>query len=107
MENNYDGSPEELRGLFDLAGSRIFSVTFMKANGDLRTMSARLGVYQPKNAKAPQGIGDRQAEDRYHGTMTVYDMNADARSNSQKGGYRRFKLSSLKSVKINGTTYKV
>lgn len=84
------------------AGSRIFSATFVKKDGSVRTGAFKLGVFAPKNAQAPQGIVDRQAEDERNGTMTVYDFNADRKSNALKGGYRRINLNTLLSVQIDG-----
>ena len=86
---------------------RIVGLTFQKADGTVRTMSARLGVYHPKNSPAPQGLEDRAEADLQAGTLTVYDMNADKRDNVNKGGYRRFRFDRLMSVRFQGRTYKI
>jgi len=50
-------------------GGRIFSVTFIKKDGTIRRMAARLGV-----RKGVKGVGLRfKPEDK--GLMVVFDMN--------------------------------
>jgi len=98
---------EEWRKFFFSTKGKIVGVTFQKADGSIRTMSARMGVYNPKNAPAPQGIVDRVEQDSIANTLTVYDMNADKKDNVHKGGYRRFRFDRLLSVRYQGKTYKV
>lgn len=97
----------EWREFFRNTHGKIVGLTFVKANGDVRTMSARVGVVNPKNATPPQGLVDRFHEDLAVGTLTVYDMNADKKDNVQKGGYRRFRFDRLLAVRFQGREYKV
>lgn len=95
---------EEIRRTIEKAGHNIFGVTFVKADGSIRRMTARLHVANPKNQPAPQGIVDRAAQDAESGTMTVYDMNK--RINGKQGAYRRFRLESVKEVQISGEKFR-
>lgn len=90
------------KALIAMAGSRIFSACFTKKDGSERIGAFRLHVSRPKNAQAPQGLTDRVSEDERHNVLTVYDFNADRRSNALKGGYRRINLDTLKWVQIDG-----
>ena len=79
---------------------KIFGITFIKKDGTLRTMSARLGVN-----KGIKGKAQRKEEDERFNLLTVFDLNADRKSNSEKGGYRRINLRTVKILTINGTKY--
>lgn len=95
---------EEVRKTIEKAGHNIFGVTFIKADGSVRRMTARLHVAKPKNQPHPQGIVDRAAQDAESGTMTVYDMNC--RENGKQGAYRRFRLDMVKEVQISGEKFR-
>lgn len=97
----------EWRKFFSRTQGKIVGITFQKADGSIRTMSARMGVFHPKNTTAPQGIQDRTTQDEIAGTLTVYDMNADKKDNVRKGGYRRFRFDRLLSVRYQGKKYTV
>ena len=71
---------------------KIFSCEFIKKDGTLRRMVARLGV--AKNLK-----GGRNGASSKNSLITVYDM--------AKQAYRMVNLETLKTVKVNGVTYKV
>jgi hypothetical protein len=71
---------------------KIFSCEFVKKDGSLRKMVARLGV--AKNLK-----GGRNGASAKNALITVYDMVA--------GGYRMINLSTLTALKVAGVTYKV
>jgi len=71
---------------------KIFSCEFVKKDGSLRKMVARLGV--AKNLKGGKnGASDNNA------LVTVYDMAAK--------GYRMINLSTLRTIKVAGVTYEV
>ena len=74
-----------------LQNGRIFNVTFVKANGSVRRMNARLGV--KKNLK---GTGLKY-DAIQRGNLIVYSM-------SDKG-YRTVKLGSVLRIKCNGNVY--
>lgn len=95
------------REFFRQTKGKIFGVEFIKADGTVRRMSARCGVYTPKNAAQPQGVQDRDSQDLAAGTLTVYDMNADKKTNSLKGGYRRFRFDRLQAVTFKGKRFPV
>ncbi len=71
---------------------KIFSCEFIKKDGSLRKMVARLGVQ--KNLK-----GGKNGVSEKNSLITVYDMIA--------GGYRMINLATLQALKISGTQYEV
>lgn len=98
---------QDWREFFRQTKGRIVGIEFQKADGTVRTMSARMGVYHPKNSPPVQGIHDRESQDLSAGTLTVYDMNADKKDNIQKGGYRRFRFDRLRAVTFQGKRFPV
>lgn len=89
--------------------STTFGVTFIKkGNGEVRTMSARMGV--KKGVKGVLPKGQRKAEDAANSVLTVFDMNADKGAlhtfdDGKKGAFRRINLDGLQSVNLSGTHY--
>ncbi|QOP42489.1 hypothetical protein FJR45_00365 [Sulfurimonas sediminis] len=71
---------------------KIFSCEFIKKDGSIRKMVARLGV--AKNLK-----GGKNGASVKNSLITVWDMVA--------GGYRMINLSTLTALKVAGVTYKV
>jgi len=71
---------------------KIFSCVFVKKDGSLRKMVARLGV--AKNLK-----GGKNGAGANNTLVTVYDMAAN--------GYRMINLATLKTIKVAGVTYEV
>ncbi|SFV90183.1 hypothetical protein MNB_SV-4-1299 [hydrothermal vent metagenome] len=80
-----------LKVIHDTQG-RIFSATFIKKDGSIRQMIARIGV--SKNQK-----GGTNGASAKNNLVTVYDM--------AKGGYRMINLKTLLTLKACGETYKV
>lgn len=74
-------------------GGEIFSVKFLKKDGTLREMVARLGV-----TKHLTGQGAKYNASDY-GLITVFDM--------QKKEYRNININTIKSVKINKKEYTI
>ena len=74
----------------NFVGGRFFHVTFLKANGDIREMNARLGV--KKYLKESTTINRPENPD----VVTVYDMKAK--------GYRALRLDRLYCVRQGGVT---
>ena len=70
--------------LADFVGNKIFNVEFIKADGAIRTMNARLNV-----SKYVKGNGPAKPPH----LITVYDMNAKA--------YRSFHCERVLSIKCN------
>lgn len=72
-----------------LVGNKFFTATFVKANGETRRMTARLGV-----RKYLRGTG---ASKQTRGLVTVWDCG--------KQSYRSFHLSAVRSLRANGKIY--
>jgi hypothetical protein len=71
----------------------IFTVEFVKKNGDLRSMNCRLGV--TKHLKG----GEQAYEPSDYDLVCVFDM--------KKQAYRSINLNTLKTIKIKGEQYAV
>lgn len=71
---------------------KIFAVRFIKKDGTLRMMLARIGV--SKNLQ-----GGKNGASAKNNLVTVYDM--------AKGGYRMINLKTLLTLKAGGETYEV
>lgn len=71
---------------------RIFSVTFVKANGEERKLIGRVGV-----KKFVKGTGGRYKPEDYD-LITLFDM--------QKMAYRMVNLKTIKELSINKQTIK-
>jgi hypothetical protein len=80
-----------LKVIHDTNG-QIFSATFIKKDGSIRNMIARIGVR--KNLKG--GTNGASAKNYL---VTVYDM--------AKGGYRMINLKTLLTLKAGGELYEV
>ena len=80
-----------LKNLLKNTNGRFFTVTFVKQDGTLRTMNARVGV-----TSHIKGTGTSRAgtNDKY---LTVFD--------AQKRAYRTINLDTIKSAKIDGVTF--
>jgi hypothetical protein len=73
-------------------GGKIFACEFVKKDGSIRKMIARLGV--KKNLK-----GGKNGAGVHNSLVTVWDMVAN--------GYRMINLSTLTALKVGGVTYEV
>ena len=78
--------------LIKATNGKIFACEFIKKDGSLRKMVARLAV--AKNLK-----GGKNGASEKNSLMTVWDMVA--------GGYRMINLSTLTALKVAGVTYEV
>ena len=77
--------------LDSLKSRRIFSITFEKADGTVKTINARLGVRKHLNGK-----GMRYVPENYN-LMVLWSMTDK--------GYRAVKRDKIKSIKSNGVLY--
>lgn len=77
----------------ELKNGRIFNVTFVKRNSEVRRMNARLGV--KKNLK---GTGLKY-DPTSRGNLIVYSMSDN--------GYRTINLNSILRIKCNGVEYTI
>lgn len=75
--------------LVGLTGGKIFSVDFIKSNGDRRRMRARTGVRSYLKG------GERAYNPADYGLITVFDMN--------KKAYRSIPAERVIRIKVNGT----
>ena len=71
----------------------FFSVLFVKKDGSLREMVARLGV-----TKGVKGVGRNYDEIKKFNLLTVYDV--------QKRAFRRIQLGTIKELKVRGVEIK-
>lgn len=105
--------PEEMRKILATAGSHIGSVKFKKrTNGEIRKMTYRLSVTNPKYAQKPSG----KKKDIVDGNsiaqktlITVFDTNKVVRNKNEeiigRGAWRTIPLDSILEVKAGGIRY--
>jgi hypothetical protein len=87
-------SPQEAADLIAKAGSKIFTVTFVKrTDNSLRTINCRRGVH-----KGLKNDGTKKASKK-PGLVTVYDM--------QLKDYRMINLSGIRTIRMGKTEYQV
>lgn len=89
---NQEVKRDSLREIIKSTKGKIFSCEFVKKDGSVRKMVARIGV--KKNLK-----GGSNGATIENGLVTVWDM--------VKGAYRMVNLATLTALKIAGTSYKV
>lgn len=80
----------KIKKIKNLLGSQIFTVEFLKKDGTLRKMNARLGV--KKHLKG----GTKRYDAESKGMLTVYDI--------AKKGYRTVTVANIKKIKAQGVT---
>lgn len=87
----------QLLKFLEALNGRVFSLDFVKLNKEHRSITAKLGVTNPK--KGPlKGCGNKvEAWDRSY--LTVYDI--------QKEDYRNVNLDTTTRVRVNGMVYDV
>lgn len=71
---------------------KIFSCSFIKKDGTVRNMVARVGVH--KNLK-----GGKSSKSIQNSLITVFDM--------LNGGYRMINLETIITLKVKGTHYQI
>ena len=108
----FETSPERIRQIMESVGSKIGNVHFIKrSNGELRKMSYRLHVRNPKVGKAPSGDGNRKAADKVTDTMTVYSTNDIVKDKDGnkigRGAYKRIPLDGVTRIVANGKVYEI
>ncbi len=79
--------------LMNNAGGKIFTVTFIKKNGETRTMNCRRGVQ-----KYVTGVGMRY-DPAEHNLFVVFDM--------QKDAHRIINLETMLELKISGKQFQI
>ena len=82
----------KVESLLNATHGKIFSCEFIKKDGSLRKMVARIGV--KKNLK-----GGKNGVSEKNSLITVYDMIA--------GGYRMINLATVQAVRVNRIAYEV
>lgn len=108
----FESSPERIRQIMESVGSKIGNVHFIKkSNGQLRKMSYRLHVRNPKHIASPSGNGNRRSQDVANNTMTVYSTNdvvRDSEGNiTGRGAYKRIPLDGVTRIVANGKVYEI
>jgi hypothetical protein len=78
---------EIVKGLIKANGQKFFTVTFVKKNGDTRTLTGRLGVSHGK----VKGLPTTAAIEKY---LVVYDV--------VKREYRNVNIETVKTVSMAG-----
>lgn len=84
--------------IIKLLRNQIFSVTFIKKNGDVRTMSCRARVSKYATGANPGGSAKPN-----NSQITVYEMVGSAGSNN----YRSVNLDTITQIKCYGITAQV
>ena len=87
LTKDYTMTKKEIKSL---VGSKFFTVDFIKKDGSLRVMNARLGV-----TKALKG-GEKTYNDNDFNYLTVFDVKSK--------GYRTINLDTIQRLKVNGET---
>ena len=77
-----------LRDLIKATNSMFFTITFVKKNGEERTMTVKDGV--EKHLVHPKGVGSNNQE-TYSNLITLFDV--------QDGRYKSVNLDTVKSLK--------
>lgn len=108
----FESSPERVRQIMESVGSKIGNVHFIKrSNGQLRKISYRLHVRNPKVSKSPTGQRDTRSKDLSNNQMTVYSTNEVIRDSSGniigRGGYRVVPLENVVRVVAAGRVYEI
>jgi len=106
----FESSPSRVRQIMESVGSKIGNVHFIKrSNGELRKMSYRLHVRNPKHIASPSGSTNRHQADLSNDTMTVYSTNDVVRDREGniigRGAYKRIPLDGVTRVVANGKVY--
>ena len=91
MTNKYEARKEQALQAIKKANGRIFFAEFVKKNGDVRRMTARLGV-----SKGVKGVG-RSFDPASKGLLGVYDMD--------KNQFRMINVNTLRKVSVDGKTF--
>jgi len=108
----FESSPERVRQIMNSVGSRIGNVHFIKrSNGELRKMSYRLHVKNPKVGNAPKGKRDTRATNLSNNQMTVYSTNDVVKDKAGnvigRGAYRTVPLEGVVRVVAGGRVYEI
>ena len=84
---------EHAEKLIRSTNGSIFSVSFIKKNGDLREMTCRLGV--TKHLKG----GEQAYDPKDYDLITVFDLQAQ--------DYRMINIETLKRITVDGRSFSV
>jgi len=108
----FESSPERVRQIMESVGSKIGNVHFIKrSNGQLRKMSYRLHVSNPKVGAKPKGVRDTKGKDRSNNLITVYSTNDVVRDGEGniigRGAYKAVPLENVVRVVAGGKVYEI
>jgi len=108
----FESSPERVKQIIYSSGSKIGNIWFYKkSNGELRKMSYRLGVKNPKHIKKPSGNSNRRSDDASKDLLTVYSTNDVVRDKDNniigRGAYKRIPLNNVVRIVAGGRVYEI
>lgn len=83
-----------LEGFREWIGGTVFTVQFVKLNGELRVMNALLNVGKHVQGTQPEVTAKRRATLTSQNMLTVYDL--------QKRAYRTVNLNTIKLITAHG-----
>lgn len=91
----------------NIPNGRMIGITWVKADGSIRTGSCMFGVTNPSHVTAPgqgvrKGVDFKEALDK--GTLKFFDATAE-NADGTKGGYRCAKLNRITKIVYNGETH--
>ena len=95
--------------------NNFFSMTYVKADGSLRSATGRLHVAKPKHTLVP-GTGkfigmSAETALAVHNNIKYFDCNIDGNPRKGqtpgKGDFRTAKIENIQTVRIDGVDYKV
>jgi len=81
----------EFKNLESVKSGKTFTITFIKKNGEVRVMNARLGV--KKHLKG----GTLKYDPSKYNLLGCYDM--------QSGGYRMINFDTITEIKVGGEVF--
>jgi hypothetical protein len=90
-----------------IPNGRMVGITWVKADGSIRTGSCMFGVKKPSHVTVPgkgvrKGVDFKEALEK--GTLKFFDATAD-NDDGTKGGYRSAKLNRITKIVYDGETH--
>lgn len=85
----------------NLVGNKIFTVNFIKANGENRTINARLGVSKYVKNSKPITTAKRNNTLASNDKIGVFEM----KGTSNENNYRTINLNTINWLKVSGKEY--
>ena len=105
----------EIANKLETTNNKIFSMTYTKADGSIRSATGRLHVSKPKHTLVP-GTGkfigmSAETALAVHNNIKYFDCNIDGNPRKGqtpgKGDFRTAKIANIQTIRIDGVDYKV